>query len=85
MPRSEREHLGEGIVQHYANIGKKKKSITMDQFLWQMFHVKPSIVLSASTMTHVDYQIEMIAICCYYRPTKMLFSTFVCHLSFMMK
>ena len=31
MTRPEREHLGKRIVQHYANIGKKKKSITVNQ------------------------------------------------------
>ena len=33
MTRSEREHLAKRIVQHYTNIAKKKKSITVNHFL----------------------------------------------------
>ena len=40
MSRSKGEHLAKHIVQHYTNIGKKRKSITVNQFLRQLFHVK---------------------------------------------
>ena len=61
------------------------QSISVDEFLLQMLHVKPSKVSAGSTMTQVDYRIEMMAISGYYRTTKMVFSTFVRHLSFTMK
>ena len=74
MTRSESEHLTKRIVLHYANVGKKKSKVLLFMMCWpKIFHVKQSIVSSGSTMSQIDYQIEIMAISCYYGTTKMLF------------
>ena len=51
---------------------KKRKVLLLINFWRKIFHVKPSIVSSGSTMTQTDYLMEMMGISCYSRKTKML-------------
>ena len=85
MTRYESEHLAKRIVLHYANVGKKKSKVLLFMVCWpKIFHVKQSIVSFGSTMSQIDYLMEMTAISCCRTTTKMLFfcSSFVHDMSF---